>query len=202
MSAPLFDFVPTCRRATPCQENESPTQFARLRFASAGVDPTGRTDRIDASNEIRRRNLACVSRCVRTCNHELPRKYQLDWLVQQIGKGDRFVSQDAQTGTQYGDYRVDGGILTATGYNDYLSRMTTRITDAMGRSLTSSASKYKAISQYPILQAYKALLTGWLDTYIRHRLFGKDFDPLEGENWRVLYSKMSLTTSPASLPPS
>ncbi len=113
-------------------------------------------------------------------------KYQVDWLLEQIGKGDRFVSQDAQTGTQYGDYRVDGGILTATGYNDYLSRMTTRITEALGRNLTGSAGKYKEISQYPILQAYKPLLTGWLDIYIRHRLFGREFDPLEGENWRVL----------------
>ncbi|PDP86572.1 restriction endonuclease subunit R [Glycomyces fuscus] len=115
-----------------------------------------------------------------------PSKYQVDWLLQQIGKGDRFISQDAQTGTQYGDYRVDGGILTATGYNDYLSRMTTRITEALGRNLTSSAGKYKEISQYPILQAYKPLLTGWLDTYIRRRLFGREFNPLEGENWRVL----------------
>ncbi|MXO40438.1 restriction endonuclease subunit R [Mycobacterium kansasii] len=113
-------------------------------------------------------------------------KYKVDWLVQQIGKGDRFVSQDAQTGTQYGDYRVDGGILTATGYNDYLSRMTTRIAEALGRNLTSSAGKYKEISQFPIMQAYKPLLTGWLNTYIRHRLFGQDFDPLAEENWRVL----------------
>jgi type III restriction enzyme len=115
-----------------------------------------------------------------------PSKYQVDWLIQQIGKGDRFVSQDAQTGTQYGDYRVDGGILTATGYNDYLSRMTTRISEALGRNLTRSAGKYKEISQFPILQAYKPLLTGWLDVYIRHRLFGRDFDPMEDESWRVL----------------
>ncbi|GBQ01730.1 type III restriction endonuclease subunit R [Streptomyces spongiicola] len=113
-------------------------------------------------------------------------KYQVDWLIRQVGQGDRFVSEDAQTGTQYGDYRVDGGILTATGYNDYLSRMTTRIAEALGRNLTTSAGKYKEISQYPILQAYKPLLTGWLDTYIRRRMFNQDFDPLEQENWRVL----------------
>ncbi|MFE0523342.1 DEAD/DEAH box helicase family protein [Streptomyces sp. NPDC058954] len=113
-------------------------------------------------------------------------KYQVDWLIRQVGQGDRFVSEDAQTGTQYGDYRVDGGILAATGYNDYLSRMTTRITEALGRNLTTSAGKYKEISQYPILQAYKPLLTGWLDTYIRRRMFNQDFDPLEQENWRVL----------------
>ena len=113
-------------------------------------------------------------------------KYQVDWLVRQIGRGDRFVSHDAQTGTQYGDYRVVGGVLTATGYNDYLSRMTTRISEALGRSFTGSAGKYKEISQYPVLQTYKPLLAGWLDTYIRRRMFGQDFDPLEGENWRVL----------------
>lgn len=113
-------------------------------------------------------------------------KFPLDLVVKSIGKGDRFVSHDAQTGTQYGDYRVDGGIMTATGYNDYLSRMTARITEALGRTLTSSAGKYKEISHYPILQAYRPLLTGWLDAYVRGRLFGQTFDPLEGENWRVL----------------
>lgn len=113
-------------------------------------------------------------------------KFQIDWLVGQIGKGDRFVSHDAQTGTQFGDYRVDGGVLTATGYNDYLSRMTTRISEALGRNLTNSAGKYKEITRFPILQAYKPLLAGWIDTFIRHRMFKDNFDPLEGENWRVL----------------
>lgn len=113
-------------------------------------------------------------------------RYEADWLIKQIGRGDRFVSEDAQTGTQYGDYRVDGGILTATGYNDYLSRMTTRISEALGRNLTSSAGKYREISQYPIMQTHKPLLTGWIDVYIRRRLFESDFDPLVDENWRAL----------------
>lgn len=112
--------------------------------------------------------------------------YPLELLLKSIGKGDRFVSHDAQTGTQYGDYRVDGGVLTATGYNDYLSRMTTRITEALGRTMTKSQSKYNENAKFPILQAYRPLLTGWLDTYIRHRLFDQEFDPLAGENWRVL----------------
>lgn len=112
-------------------------------------------------------------------------KFDVEWLQRTVGQGDRFVSQDAQTGTQYGDYRVDGGVLTATGYNDYLSRMTIRITEALGK-FTPSAGKYKSISQYPILQAYRPMLAGWLNTYIRERLFAAAFDPLEGENWRLL----------------
>lgn len=115
-----------------------------------------------------------------------PSKYEIDWLLRQIGKGDRFVSEDAQTGTQYGDYRVDSGVMTATGYNDYLSRMTTRIADALGRGLTKSAKQYREISQFPFLQTYRPLLTGWLNTYIHQRLFNRLFDPLAEENWRVL----------------
>lgn len=115
-----------------------------------------------------------------------PSKYQLDWLKRAVGKGDQFVSQDAQTGTQYGDYRVDGGVLTATGYNDYLSRMTIRISEALNRGMTRSQAHYNQNAKFPILQAYRPLLTGWLDTYIRHRLFQQDFEPLEDENWRVL----------------
>jgi type III restriction enzyme len=44
-------------------------------------------------------------------------QFQVDWLIRQIGERDQFVFHDAQTGTQYGDYRVDGGILTATGFS-------------------------------------------------------------------------------------
>lgn len=112
--------------------------------------------------------------------------YQLDLMLKVIGKGDRFASHDAETGTQYGDYRVDGGVMTATGYNDYLSRMTTRITEAGHRAITKSQSKYNAGAKFPIQQAFRPLLTGWLDSYIRHRLFGQEFDPLTEENWRVL----------------
>jgi type III restriction enzyme len=45
-------------------------------------------------------------------------QFQVDWLIRQIGERDQFVFHDAQTGgTQYGDYRVDGSILTATGFS-------------------------------------------------------------------------------------
>lgn len=132
----------------------------------------------DADEELRRPSIDPLELA--------PSRYPLDALLKAVGKGDRFVSHDAQTGTQYGDYRVDGGVLTATGYNDYLSRMTIRISEALNRTLTSSQSKYYANAKFPILQAYRPLLTGWLDTYIRRRLFGRDFDPLVDENWRVL----------------
>lgn len=113
-------------------------------------------------------------------------KYQLEWLLGQVGKGDRFASHDAETGLQYGDYRVDGGVMTATGYNDYLSRMTTRISEAMSRSITKSAKQYAKFSRYPLMQTFRPQLAGWIDTYIHKQMFGQEFDPMDNENWRVL----------------
>ena len=113
-------------------------------------------------------------------------RFPLDLLLRQLGEGDRFVSEDAQTRTQFGDYRVDGGVMTATGYNDYLSRMTRRIAEALHADITSSAKKYSEVTRYPFLQVHRADLTRWIDAYIRGRLFGQAFDPLEGEHWRVL----------------
>lgn len=110
----------------------------------------------------------------------------VDVLIPLIGHGDQFIAEDVQHGTQYGDYRVDGGIMSATGYNDYLSRMAIRISQSTGRTLTSSASKFNRGAAFPVMQAYRPLLVAWLDTFVRRRLFGREFDPFEGENWRVL----------------
>lgn len=113
-------------------------------------------------------------------------KFPLADLLPRIGTGDRFSSYDLQTGTQYGDYRVDGGVMTATGYNDYLSRITTRITEAIGRTFVATQQQYNSMSRYPIMQTHKAVIAGWINRYIRERLFGQAFDPFEEENWRVL----------------
>lgn len=115
-----------------------------------------------------------------------PHRAMLPNLISWAGRGDTFVSQDVQTGTQYGDYRVDGGVMTATGYNDYLSRMTQRISSAMGSKLTRSAKAHQQASHFPSLQSNLPQLTGWIDEYIRFRLFGETFIPWRDEQWRVL----------------
>ena len=159
-------------------------------------NPTGDLETIDLCEDFEKYDFQ-IPFVIREAEEELqtpvidplalpPSKYPFDILKKTVGKGDRFVSQDAQTGTQYGDYRVDGGVMTATGYNDYLSRMTTRIAEALGGNITKSAKQYSEISKFPMLQAFRPQLTGWLDTYIRQRLFGQTIDPLGDENWRVL----------------
>lgn len=102
-----------------------------------------------------------------------------------LGKGDVFVSQDLQAGTLYGDYRVDGAVMNVTGYNDYLSRLTRRIAQALSQPLPRG-NKVASHLASPYLQANTAELAGWLEDYIRERLFGPGFEPLVDENWRLL----------------
>jgi len=52
--------------------------------------------------------------------------------------------------------------------------------------ITKSAKTYANKSHFPYLQINQAKLAGWIDNYIRHRLFNTHFIPLEDENWRVL----------------
>ncbi|MCM2340188.1 DEAD/DEAH box helicase family protein [Rhodoferax sp.] len=102
-----------------------------------------------------------------------------------LGKGDTFISQDLQSATLFGDYRVDGAVMNVGGYNEYLSRLTRRISQALSEPMPKG-NKIATHLAKPYLQVNTAELTGWLDDYIWTQLFDQAFNPLEGENWRVL----------------
>ena len=102
-----------------------------------------------------------------------------------LGKGDTFISQDLQSATLFGDYRVDGAVMNVGGYNEYLSRLTRRINQALSEPMPK-CNKIATHLAKPYLQVNTAELTGWLDDYIWTQLFDAAFNPLEGENWRVL----------------
>ena len=102
-----------------------------------------------------------------------------------LGKGDVFISQDLQSSTLFGDYRVNGAVMNVEGYNDFLSRMTRRISQALSQPLPKG-NKIAAHLANPYLQVNTAELAGWLERYIRERLFSENFEPLADENWRVL----------------
>jgi type III restriction enzyme len=112
--------------------------------------------------------------------------FTFEQLKRMIGKGDVFRSQDVETGTQFGDYRVDGGIMTATGYNDFLARMVRRISDSLSAPVTGSSKVFANISKFPFLQVNLPQLSAWVDEFIRQKLFAREFDPLQDENWRLL----------------
>lgn len=116
-------------------------------------------------------------------------------LANMLGKGDTFVSQDLQSSTLFGDYRVDGAVMNVSGYNDYLARLTRRISQALSSPLPKT-NKIATHLANPYLQVNTAELTGWLDDYIWLHLFKQDlnnqvsnnqvFNPMENENWRIL----------------
>lgn len=108
-----------------------------------------------------------------------------DQLKGLLGKGDVFISQDLQSSTLFGDYRVDGAVMNVAGYNDFLARVTRRISQALSQPLPKG-NKIAAHLASPYLQVNTAELTGWLDLYIRGRLFSGEFEPLHDENWRLL----------------
>ena len=113
----------------------------------------------------------------------------LDQLTALLGKGDTFISQDLQSATLFGDYRVDGAVMNVSGYNEYLSRLTRRISQVLSEPVPKG-NKIATHVAKPYLQVNTAELTGWLDDYIWTCLFGATFNPLgeesAGENWRVL----------------
>ena len=113
--------------------------------------------------------------------------FSLGQLKSQIGQGEKFHSEDVQARTRFGDYRVHGGVMTATGYNDYLARITRRITEAVTLTDTTGSSKaFANASKFPYIQINRAELAEGIDTSVRKHLFGRDLDPLADENWRVL----------------
>jgi type III restriction enzyme len=115
-----------------------------------------------------------------------------DELKKLLGKGDVFTSQDLQAGTLFGDYRVDGVIMRLFGYNDFLTRLTRRI----GQALSSPLPKGKKAAAHlanPYLQTSLHELAGGLDDYIRETLFGPGFEPMADENWRLLLLESVLS---------
>jgi type III restriction enzyme len=113
--------------------------------------------------------------------------FSLDQLKSQLGHGEKFHSEDVQAKTRFGDYRVHGGVMTATGYNDYLARITRRITEAVTLTEATGSSKaFANASKFPYIQINRAELAEGIDSFIRQHLFRRDFEPLGDENWRVL----------------
>lgn len=100
-----------------------------------------------------------------------------------IGKGDSWISTELQSETMFGSYKVSGSILNVDGYNDYLSRVTHRISYALSNPVEKGGRKNV---NKPFIGFDTVKLAQAIDIYIRNYLFKKNFDPFAEENWRVL----------------
>lgn len=114
--------------------------------------------------------------------------FSLTALKDMLGKGDVFISHDLQSSAMFGDYRVDGAVMQVGGYNEYLSRLTRRISQALSQPLPTNHPTNRIATHHasPYMQVNTAQLSRWLEDYIWQYLFGTPFNPLENENWRLL----------------
>ena len=104
---------------------------------------------------------------------------QLQSMVKKDG-AEIFVAQEMTVKTRFGEYKVHSDIFNAQSYNDFLAKMIMAITANIGR-LSSHSSK-----EFPTMQINQSALVSVIDDYIRNKLFNQQFNPMEGNNWRVL----------------
>lgn len=100
--------------------------------------------------------------------------------------GETFVSQDVISKTQFGRYRVDANLFTAESYNEYLQKLL--------RTITMRMDNERRKGGFPMIQIDGARIIATIDTYIRTRLFGKPFNPFQGNDWKILLAKNGIVT--------
>lgn len=96
--------------------------------------------------------------------------------------GDTFFSEEMTKKTRFGEYKVTADLFSAQSYNEMLAKMVKNVTTM----LVPEGRRAENFKEYPRLQIDQAFLAAIIDSYIRNTLFNEVFDPLEGDNWRVL----------------
>lgn len=95
-------------------------------------------------------------------------------------RGDVFKSEELMVKTKFGEYNVTADIFTAKSYNSFIQKIVNAVSE-----VPVKVSKNK-IKPFPLLQINSASIAQLTDEYIRQKLFGKNFNPLIDDNWRIL----------------
>lgn len=116
-------------------------------------------------------------------------RYPLDDLKKFFSKGgERFIAEEVIVKTRFGEYVVDAALFKAQSYNEYLQKIVSVVVNRIVRIGQRNGKVF------PTLQINNVAIVGIIDRYIRTRLFGKNFDPFEGNNWKILLLKNGLVT--------
>ena len=95
-------------------------------------------------------------------------------------KDDIFYGEELTVKTRFGEYSVTSDIFTAKSYNAFLQKIVNAV------SVVPVKIGKRTQRNFPVMQINTAALAKLTDEYIRHRLFGQEFDPLADNNWRIL----------------
>lgn len=108
--------------------------------------------------------------------------YTLDQLRRYLATdGETFVSQAVAMKTTFGKFTVKADLFTAESYREYLQKLLRTVTHLQTRNM-------------PLIQIGEAMLIQTLDRYIRTRLFGQEFDPFNGNDWKILLAQNGVVT--------
>ena len=102
-------------------------------------------------------------------------------------KGEIFLSKELIVGTQFGKYKVTSNLFTAQSYNEYLQKILHTITNR----IESTGGGKKG---FPMFQINEVEIIIIVDRFIRERLFGRDFEPFENYNWKILLVREGIVT--------
>ena len=97
-----------------------------------------------------------------------------------VREGDVFYGEELTVKTRFGEYSVTADIFNAKSYNSFIQKIVNAVS-AVPVKIGAKSQKY-----FPIMQINTALIAKLTDEYIRHKLFGQDFDPLVNNNWKIL----------------
>ena len=103
-------------------------------------------------------------------------------------KGDIFKSEELTVKTKFGEYIVASDIFTVKSYNSFIQKIVSAVSEVPVRISNRN------ITSFPTMQINSALIAKLTDDYIRHRLFTKDFNPLEDNKSRILLTESRHTT--------
>ncbi|MEN4069364.1 MAG: restriction endonuclease subunit R, partial [Methanobacterium sp.] len=104
-------------------------------------------------------------------------------------EGDVFYSEEVTVRTRFGEYSVTADIFNARSYNEFLAKLVKSVTSMLipvGRKRKKS---------FPMMQVNTAEIAELTDEYIRHKLFNQEFDPMLGNDWRILFLSESKILS-------
>ncbi|MEK6827419.1 MAG: restriction endonuclease subunit R, partial [Nanoarchaeota archaeon] len=99
-------------------------------------------------------------------------------------KGDKFISKELTKETKFGEYEVTAEIFSAKSYQQFIQKMVNSVSIIKVQMGKRKGSEH----DFPIMQINTARVAKLIDEYIRHKLFNEEFDPLKGNNWRILLS--------------
>lgn len=104
-----------------------------------------------------------------------------------ITQGEVFISKEITVGTQFGKYEVNANLFNAQTYNEYLQKILKTITNRIDKNGRSSR-------EFPMLQINEVEIVSLIDRYIRRRLFDREFNPFENNNWKILLVQNGVVT--------